>query len=105
VKVLTVVIVRFLDEEPFPGIVECELVDAAGTLHRFVEKTAVVSRGHLLRHTAYPRSGVIACEIERSWVDESGRALARVNTNPWGVESVDGVTTFVVPASSIQDAA
>lgn len=100
---LTVTIARFIDEEPQPGVVECQLVDAHGKLHEFVEKTAVVSRDDLFRHSAYPRPGVIACQIEAAWVDDSGRSLARINTNPWSVESVDGDTTFVVPTSLIQE--
>jgi hypothetical protein len=103
VKFLNVAIVRFIDEEPFPGIVECELVDADGKLHRFVDKTAVVSDEDLFRHSVYPRPGTIACEIEATWADENGLALARISTNPCSVESVDGVTTFVVSTSLIQD--
>lgn len=104
-RLLSIAIVRFINDEPQPGVVECELVDANGKVHRFVEKTAVVSSDHLFRDAAYPRPGVIACEVERSWVDENGQPLARVNTDPWGVESIDGVTTFVVFSSLIQDEA
>lgn len=102
-KFISVAIVRFVDEEPQPGIVECELVDADGKLHRFVEKTAVVSSDHLFRDNDYPRAGALACEVEATWVDQSGSALARISTRPWSVESVDGLTTFVVPVSLIQD--
>ncbi|MDZ4868073.1 MAG: hypothetical protein SGI91_12190 [Alphaproteobacteria bacterium] len=104
-RLLSIAIVRFIDDEPQPGVVECELVDADGKVHRFVEKTAVVSSDHLFRNTAYPRPGVIACEVESSWVDENGQALARVNTNPWSVESIDGVATFVVRTSLIREEA
>jgi hypothetical protein len=95
-------IVRFVDDEPQPGIVECELTDAFGNRHRFIEKTAIVSTESLSKDSLYPQMGVIACEIEAVWSDASGRSLARVNTDAWGVESVDDVRTFVVDRSLVR---
>jgi hypothetical protein len=95
-------ILRYVDDEPFPGIVECELTDAFGNRHKFIEKTAIVSTEILVRDSLYPQTGVIPCKVEAVWSDASGRSLARVNTDVGGVESVDGITTFVVDRSSVQ---
>jgi hypothetical protein len=100
--VIAVNIVRFVDDEPQPGLVECELTDAFGSRHRFIEKTAIVSAEILSRDSLYPQTGVIACEVAAVWSDASGRSLARVNTDVWGVESVDAVRTFVVERSLVR---
>jgi hypothetical protein len=84
----------------FPGFVECAFVDALGQEHRFVEKVPVVSREDLSEDTSYPRIGNIACSIEASWLETDGRTLVRVSTlHPWGVESVEGKSQFVIAAS------
>jgi hypothetical protein len=54
-------IIRYLGDDPQPGIVECELVDAHGEAWPFIEKTAVVSATDLDEHTSYPQEGIIAC--------------------------------------------
>ena len=99
---ITVSIVRFVDDEPQPGLVECELTDAFGNRHSFIEKTAIVSAENLSRDSRYPQTGVIACEVAAVWSDASGRSLARVRTDVWGVESADGIRTFVVDRSSVR---
>ncbi len=95
-------IVRFADESQ-PGWVECELSDAAGHRHGFLEKIPVVSREELWRESGYPRDGVIACEVVSKWVDEGGRSLAKIDTSrPWSIESKEGVTEFVVRSESLR---
>jgi hypothetical protein len=92
-----VVITRYVGDDPQPGIVECELVDANGRRWIFVEKTAVVTGGSLTAETSYPRPGRIACEILSSRKDAAGRTIVLVDTErPCGVESVDGETKFEV---------
>jgi hypothetical protein len=99
---VTIEVVRYLGNEPQPGTVECELIDALGRTHRFVEKIAVVSGEPLVASSAYPRSETIACEIEERWTDEHGRNLVRVDTErPWGIESTDGMTRFIVLSSQV----
>jgi hypothetical protein len=90
-------ITRYLGDEPQPGIVECEFIDAHGRCWRFVQKTAIISAGQLDGHTHYPQFGVIACEIISQRRDENGREIICVDSErPWGVESVDAVTRFEV---------
>jgi len=95
-------VVRFVDDEPQPGIVECLLVDASGQSHLFLEKTAVVSNETLVGASCYPAPGHLACEIEAEWRDEKGNELASVCTEqPWGISSTAGMIRFVVHSSQI----
>jgi len=99
---IRVTIIRYVSDEPQPGIVECRLDDAHGHQWSFVEKTAIVSAKHLDANTSYPRGGVIAAEIVGRSVDSTGHEIIRVDTErPWHVESVDGVTQFEVLAESL----
>lgn len=98
---LKVQIVRYVDDY-FPGIVECELVDAAGHLHTFVEKGPVVSDKWPGPDDSYPMSGEINCEILEQWHDPDGRDLLRVTTEkPGYIETKDGATEFVVLSSQV----
>jgi hypothetical protein len=91
---IVVAIVRITDEA-FPGFVACELVDAHGRGHIFVDKVPVVSDQEISAATALPALGRLACEIESEWKDEAGRVLLRVDTSrPHGIESTTGDTIF-----------
>jgi hypothetical protein len=99
---ISVAIVRYISDEPQPGIVECKLEDAHGRQWSFVGKSAIVSAEPLDADTSYPQKGVIAGEIVGRSVDATGRETIRVDTErPWHVESVDGVTQFEVFAESL----
>ena len=94
-------ITRFVDDH-FPGFVECELVDAAGLSHIFVEKIPVVTTEELRPCSCYPCAGVIECQVLAQWGDTDGVWYSRIDTSkPWGVESSAGVTEFVVASSGI----
>ena len=98
---LRVQIIRFV-EGYFPGIVECELVDAAGRLHTFIEKAPVVSDEWPGPEDKYPMNGIIRCEILERRHDPDGRDLVRVTTEqPDYVETQDGVMEFVVLSSQV----
>lgn len=93
---LPVTIERFVDDH-FPGWVECSLVDSDDCKHQFIEKAPVVSTANLLRDTAFPQPGYIACMVQDEWIDAQGRQLVRVDTlRPWGVESTVGETSFTL---------
>ena len=95
---IKVSIVRYISDEPQPGIVECHLDDVYGRRWSFVEKTPIVSKEPLDAHSTYPQQGVIAGEILRRSRDAGGHEIVRVDTErPWHVESVDGMTQFDVP--------
>ena len=94
-------IMRFVDDH-FPGFVECQLVDAAGVAHIFVEKVPAVTTEVLQLTSPYPRPGVIDCRVLAQWEDAHGIELTRIDTSmPWGVESSAGATEFVVASSQI----
>jgi len=98
-----VTILRYVSDDPQPGVVECQLEDANGNCWLFLEKTAIVSTANLDAETIYRQSGVIACEVVRR-SHESNREVVRISTErPWHVESVDGSTEFNVTAASLID--
>jgi hypothetical protein len=99
-----VTILRYISDDPQPGVVECQLEDANGNSWLFVEKTAIVSTADLDAKTNYPQPGIIACEVVRRSRESAGREVVRINTErPWLVESVDGSTEFDVTADSLVD--
>ena len=87
---IKVSIVRYISDDPQPGIVECQFQDAYGRRWSFVEKTLVVSLEQLDAHSIFPQPGVTDCKIVQRFPDAAGRDVIRVNT----VESVEGVTQF-----------
>jgi hypothetical protein len=101
---IRVTITRYLADDPQPGIVECEFVDANGQHHVFVEKTTVVTWDDINSKSAYPRPGVIACKIMDRYRDEPNREIIVVNTRePWGIESTEKKEEFsVFPDSLIE---
>lgn len=99
---VSISITRYVGDEPQPGIVECEFTDANGKRWSFVEKTAYVSQEDLDARTTYPKPGVIACEILSRGLNPTGQETVLVDTNhPWGVESIDGTTQFMVFPESL----
>jgi len=101
---IRVTIVRYISDEPQPGIVECQFEDAHGHRWSFVEKTAYVSIRNLDAQSKYPQEGVLACEIVQHSLDRAGREVIRIDTeHPSHIESVEGETKFdVLPESLIE---
>ena len=96
---MRVSIVRYVSDDPQPGIVECQFQDAYGRRWSFIEKTPVVSTELLDAHSVYPQMGATACNIVQRFPDAAGRQLIRIST----VESVEGVTQFdVLPESLVE---
>jgi hypothetical protein len=96
---LKVTIVRYVSDDPQPGIVECQFQDAYGRRWSVIEKTYVVSGEELDANSVYPQRGVTACKIVERFSDAAGREVIRINT----VESVEGVTQFdVLPESLVE---
>ena len=93
---LKITILRYISDEPQPGIVECELEDGHGRRWRIVDKTAVVSGEYLDAHSTYPQAGMVTAEVVGRSLDSEGRKLIRVDIRRWGIESVEGVTQFDV---------
>lgn len=100
---VNVQIAKYLGDDQ-PGWVECNLTDAQGRDWRFVEKLPIVTRDSLNASSALPQPGVIACEVVSNSFDVAGHAIAEIDTaRPWGVESTEGVTRFVVRAEQLMN--
>jgi hypothetical protein len=99
-------IVRWVSEEPQPGLVEANLTDADGRLWRFIDKTAIFSGEVLLETTEYPRPGVIRCEVIGNKALPNGAWVTAISTGkPDDVESTEGECRFVVPTEEVDPAA
>ena len=97
-----VLIARWVDDEPQPGIVECRLTDRFGRDWTFMEKCAAVSPAALFKDSTYPQSGVIGCHIISSGFDDNRREFAIVDTKqPWGITAINGDTRFEVFADQL----
>jgi hypothetical protein len=99
-----VTITRYISDEPQPGIVECQLLDAHGHVWTFVEKTAIPRCAVALDGKAsYPQPGTISCLMISRRSDAGGGEIVRIDTSkPLGVETAKGVCQFdVVPESLI----
>lgn len=98
---VSVQIVRFVEEYQ-PSIVACELLDAEGHTHTFIDKDAIFTTKSLSAESEYPQTGVIRCEILDRWRDGKGQEIVRITTaKPDDVEATDGKSEFVVRAAQL----
>jgi hypothetical protein len=67
-----------VDDEPQPGIVACEFVDAEGKIHTLIDKVPIFSAQRLDGTSTYPQTGGVRCEMLTRWKDPRGRDLARI---------------------------
>lgn len=102
VDALSLMIQRVVNDDVCPWILECLLIDADGDEHRFIEKEAVLLTSNLSASSVYPQPAILECVVQKRWTDETGRELAIVSTTePWGTESITGVSNFKVSAAQI----
>lgn len=96
---------RWVAAAPQPGLVQIEIADADGGVHRLVEKSAVVDAAGLLHaHSQYPVEIQIAC-LPRYQEYRPGE-LGTVNVidlSPWGVG--DPATLYPVRRAQLSWAA
>jgi hypothetical protein len=103
IKFVGVEIVRFVDKHQ-PGFVECELVDAEGRKHKFMDKVPIFTAQDLDSSSAYPQSGSVRCEVLAEWRDPAGRALSQISTiRPDDVESSEGLSEFIVLSQQVSE--
>jgi hypothetical protein len=94
---LVVRIVRFVSDDPQPGIVACEFMDAEGRAHTFIDKVPVFTAQNLDAASFYPQPGSAACGVLARWQDARGRELVRITTaRPIEIQSTEGLSEFVV---------
>jgi hypothetical protein len=96
-------IVEWVNDDQ-PGFVRCELRDAHGRMWSFLGKQPYFTDTWLDANSAYPQPGSLACEVLRQWRDETGRELARIDTErPWDIEAEDGSMQFDVLQEDLTD--
>ena len=95
-------IIRWVADEPFPGLVEARLIDIDGRSWTFIDKDPIFSKVGLSRGTKFPVDGAIRCELVKRDVLGDGQEVVTVDTGrPDGVEAVDGATHIRVFASDL----
>jgi hypothetical protein len=93
---------RWVDDEPQPGIVEVQLVDVFGVAHTFVEKEPVFGADTALgSDTAYPLPVLMRCEVLDKRIRDGSWVFIITTERPDGVESVDGQTEFEITADQL----
>jgi hypothetical protein len=102
---LAVQVVRFVSDEPQPGIVACEFTDVDGRRHTLIDKWPMCSSKLLDANSGYPLPAIIRCEEVARWQDATGREVVQVNLlRPDGIESSEGISEFVVPSTQVSSA-
>ena len=85
--------VRWVADEPFPGVVEVQLTDADGRPWSFVDKAPIFDGHDVLNASAkYPIDLEIACTV----LDRLADRVVVTTAKPWGIETVDRQSRFVV---------
>jgi hypothetical protein len=104
VKAIKVTITKYLDEEYYPGTVECKFKDAGNVEHTVYEKYPIVTDIPLDAKSTYPQEGLIVGEVVKERTDADGRLLITVRTEmPWGIESLAGLNEFELEADQLVD--
>lgn len=95
-------VVRWVADEPQPGLVEAHLTDADGRVWRFIDKEPTFFCADAVGEwTRFPVAGAIRCRvIDRDTLSDGRRVVTIDTASPDGVDS-DGVTIFRVAASAI----
>jgi len=71
-------ILRWVSDEPQPGIVEARFTDAAGKSWVLFDKSAIFTAEAINGGSAYPRPGIVRCEVLNRRRSVSGREIVRV---------------------------
>ncbi len=93
---IKVKIVEYIDSH-FPGWVRCSFQDIYNVEYFVTEKVPVVTQEDLHETSIYPRFGVIAGEIEKTYINSNKQEIVTINIEkPWGIETEDGKSVFDV---------
>src|SRR5687767_7747352 len=85
--------VRWVGDDPFPGVVEVELTDADGRTWTFIDKAPVFDGDEVLDPASgYPVELRLACTV----VEQQDDRVIISTAEPWGVETVEQQSTFTV---------
>lgn len=97
---------RWVADEPFPGIVEVEIIDASHRTWKFIDKAPIFDSGRILTSGAtYPIDLDLACTVVGPPSNGGNEQVVISTAAPWGLESEDGTSEFVVNADQIKSSA
>jgi hypothetical protein len=100
---LRVKIVRFVDEEPQPGIVESQFRDDEGQVHSIIDKVPYFINAVLWSDSEYPQPGDIRCRVLERIHRISGDFARITIAEPDYIEATDGKSEFVVNEADLFD--
>jgi hypothetical protein len=95
---IRVQIVRFVDEDPQPGIVEAQFQDAHGKVQSVIDKVPLFITADLWSDSKYPQPGFMECRVLKRVTGPSGK-LAHVKT----IESIDGKSEFLINEANLTE--
>ncbi|QIY58772.1 hypothetical protein HEP86_35240 [Streptomyces sp. RPA4-5] len=94
--------VRWVDDEPFPGIVEVQFIDAEGQRWSLIDKSPIFAEfDELTPDSVYPVKVAVRCVIQDDVETLAGDEVVTVSTSPDGVTTPDGRDTFAVRTSQL----
>jgi hypothetical protein len=96
--------VAWVSDEPIPGLVKVELIDAEGSIWEFVDKTSMFDEDDILRPDShYPMAIDLACTVlaPRGISPEAGELVYVSTAQPWGLETTDGTTEFWIESDRV----
>jgi hypothetical protein len=88
-------VMRWLSDEPQPGIIEVQLVDVEGRPWLLRDKTAIFEHvgGLLTRETAYPVDVAIPCDVVELRRDLQNRQMVQIRL-AWGLADDQIIEVF-----------
>lgn len=96
---LTYEIVRWVADDPQPGVVEARFTDAAGKTWVLIDKDVIFTSELISSRSAYPQPGGIRCEVLDRWRDPAGRTIVRI----WTIDT-PGTDGDVLEECEVQEA-
>ena len=99
---LKIQIIKYISDEPQPGIVACQFVDANGRNWCFIDKIYIFTEIDLRLEMKYPINGAIRGMILGKSNDINGSEAFIFDIElPDHVESIEGVTRFLVTSDQV----
>ena len=93
-------LIRWVSDEPQPGVVEVRLVDASGEEWAFIDKIAIFTADNVSSTTTLPVPAAIRCELLATRQDDLGREVVDVQLKD-RVETADGVSRLTVQRADL----
>ncbi|MFG2751982.1 hypothetical protein [Streptomyces xanthophaeus] len=90
--------VRWVDDEPQPGLVEVRFTDAHQRQWTFIDKWPVFTGDDLTPNSLYPVVVGVLCDVLTA--DDTASTVT-ISVAPWGLESLEGDIEFEVRADQL----